>query len=445
METYELVNSLIIAKKRLVNDGKISKKKDSLPKHEKPFMIPDSWIWVQLSDVSIIQEGPGIRKHQYKDEGVQFLTVTNILDGSLDLEKSEKYISESEYLEKYQHFTINEGDIVTACSGATWGKSAMFEGVDFPMILNTSTLRLRFFDDICNNKYLYYYTKNHYFKKQLSIYQTGQQPNYGYSHYSLIHVPIPPLKEQQQIVEKLDQAFELIDQAKANIEQNIINAKELFQSKLDEVFSQKGDGWEINKLSKCCNIINGYAFPGSAFSADKTVKCVKITNVGVRKFVEDTENNLDSEFLLKNKEHIVNTNDIVIALTRTIISEGVKVAKVPDSYNNSLVNQRVAVLKNSGVVSTDFIYYFLISGIVKRYVINHVNTLMQPNLSINDLKNLEVTFPLSLEKQNEVVETLENLNIYLDNLHNTYQQKLANLEELRKSILEKAFRGELTN
>ena len=65
-----------------------------------------------------------------------------------------------------------------------------------------------------------------------------------------LQIPIPPLSEQQQIVSILDEAFEAIDQAKANIEKNIQNAEELFQSKLNQIFSQKGEGWEEKELGE---------------------------------------------------------------------------------------------------------------------------------------------------------------------------------------------------
>src|SRR5690554_961201 len=125
----DLIIKLKATKKRLVGSKSILNKKDKhvYPISKPPFRIPSNWEWVYLSDISIIQEGPGIRKHQYQDEGIQFLTVTNILEGSVDLMKSQKYISLKEYEEKYKHFTINKGDIVTACSGASWGKSAIFD------------------------------------------------------------------------------------------------------------------------------------------------------------------------------------------------------------------------------------------------------------------------------------------------------------------------------
>ena len=134
---------------------------------EIPFELPNTWEWARLSNVSIIQEGPGIRSFQYKPDGVQLLTVTNILEGSVDLQKSRKYISEIEYNEKYSHFLVNIGDIVCACSGGSWGKSAIYGIPDYKIILNTSTLRLRFFDDLADNGYLYMMTKTFLFKKQL--------------------------------------------------------------------------------------------------------------------------------------------------------------------------------------------------------------------------------------------------------------------------------------
>ncbi len=70
-----------------------------------------------------------------------------------------------------------------------------------------------------------------------------------------IKIPIPPLSEQKQIVAILDKAFAAIDQAKVNIEKNIANAKELFQSKLNEIFSQKDKDWEVEKMVDVCSIL----------------------------------------------------------------------------------------------------------------------------------------------------------------------------------------------
>ncbi len=210
----DLVVQLAKKKCELEKNSKIYKKSKTKPFYDsaelEEISIPKSWRWVQLSNVSIIQEGAGIRKWQYRTKGIQILCVTNILEDAIDLKKKELYISREEYLEKYQHLTLNKGDIVTSCSGGSWGKIAFFN-CDETLMLNTSTLRLRFFGDIANNNYLYYVCKSSFFKTQLKLQLSGMQPNFGYAHYSRIMIPLPPLEEQKRIVAKIEEIFPYIE------------------------------------------------------------------------------------------------------------------------------------------------------------------------------------------------------------------------------------------
>lgn len=209
----ELIANLLDTKKGLLKENKIYKKKPTEPfyySEELPFDIPESWRWVQLSDISIIQEGAGIRKYQYRDSGIQLFSVTNILDGSIDLEKKQLYVSEEEFKEKYTHLQLNKGDIVTACSGGSWGKVAVYDN-EATVMLNTSTLRLRFFEDLGNNDFLYHIVQSAFFKRQLQEQLVGIQPNFGYAHYSRICLPIPPLEEQKRIVAKIEDLMPYVD------------------------------------------------------------------------------------------------------------------------------------------------------------------------------------------------------------------------------------------
>lgn len=210
----ELVSMLLQSKAELEQKKLILKKAPTEPFYTaedlKEWDIPDTWRWVQLSNVSIIQEGAGIRKWQYRDNGTQILCVTNILEGAIDVHKKELYISTEEYEQKYLHLTLNEGDIVTSCSGGSWGKIA-FYNIPKTMMLNTSTLRMRFFNDLADNNYLYYVCKSQFFKRQLLLQLSGMQPNFGYAHYSKIMLPLPPLAEQKRIVAKIEELLPLVD------------------------------------------------------------------------------------------------------------------------------------------------------------------------------------------------------------------------------------------
>jgi type I restriction enzyme S subunit len=258
-------------------------------------------------------------------------------------------------------------------------------------------------------------------------------------------IPIPPPADQHRIVSILDEAFEAIDQAKANTEKNLQNARELFQSELNSIFTNKGEGWVEKRIDEVSRVVNGFAFKSPDFSPKNIIKSVKITNVGVKEFVEEQDNFLPEGYQHKYIDFQVRHDDIVVALTRTIISSGLKVAKVPLSYDGALINQRVAaIVPNEKIIKSNLLYSFMCSDIVANYVTANVNTLMQPNLSINDLRRLQVPVP-PLKDQHSITEKLDSLSLETKQLEENYRKKLESLEELKKSILQKAFSGELTS
>ena len=392
-------------------------------------------VGVYLSDISIIQEGPGIRKYQYKDEGIQFLTVTNILEDDIDLEKSEKYISLDEYNEKYSHFTINKGDIVTACSGGSWGKSAVFTS-DEKLILNTSTLRLRFFNDLGDNKYLYYLTKTDHFKNSLSSYSTGQQPNYGYYHYSRIPIPLPPLPEQQRIVSILDHCFEAIDKAKANAEQNLQNAKELFESYLQGVFEKRGENWKNVNIDSVCEVVNG-GTPKTKVKEYWNGDVNWITPADLGKLdsvlVNETSRKITELGLQKSSAKLFKENSVILS-TRAPIGH-LAINTVPMS-----TNQGCRGLVPNKNLNTWFLYYFLKGNIQLLNDLGTGATFLE--LSSKALKSVIIPLP-PLKDQIRLVSILNKYVEASQNLETHYQKRIDDLEELKKSILQKAFAGEL--
>lgn len=282
-DRIELTNLRKILKKPFLNNDDI----------DVPFDIPDSWRWCYLSNISIIQEGAGIRKYQYVDDGIQLFSVSNIVDDKIDLSKKRLFVSEKEFNEKYLHLKVNNGDIVTACSGGSWGKVAIYQEEDVVM-LNTSTLRMRFFNDLGNNKYLFYVCKSKYFKNCLKSKIVGIQPNLGYTHYSVIPIPLPPLDEQNAIVEKIDNLFELIDKKAKNDKikdklketlkerildnalrgclvenNNNLNPVDIEQINNDVPF-EIPKNWKWCNLKKCCDKLYAGGDKTSKFSKDKT-------------------------------------------------------------------------------------------------------------------------------------------------------------------------------
>ena len=132
--------------------------------------------------------------------------------------------------------TLHKGDIVCACSGGSWGKSARYED-DELMMLNTSTLRLRFWNDLGDNRFLYYLTKSKFFKYQLEVQLSGMQPNFGYAHYSKILIPIPSLEEQIKIANILEATYKKCSKLQSNYERTIALCDDMKQALLRKAFN----------------------------------------------------------------------------------------------------------------------------------------------------------------------------------------------------------------
>lgn len=277
------------------------------------------------------------------------------------------------------------------------------------------------------DKFLIYYL-NH---KDLSQYITGLTvPKLNQQKLKSIPVPHPPLSEQQAIVKKLDFAFEAIEKAKANIEKNIQNAKELFQSKLNEIFSQKGEGWEIRtlgelgKVSMCKRIMKDQTKDEGDIPFYKIGTFGKKPNAFISK---EIFHEYSRKYSYPKKGEILLSASGTIG--RCFVFDG-----APSFFQDSNI---VWITHDEKLVLNEFLFQF--------YKICDWNPSKGATISRlynNDLKKIKINFP-KIEQQKKLIPRIEKLQEQTDILQEKYKQKLANLEELKKSILEKAFKGEL--
>ena len=168
--------------------------------------IQPDWPMVEFNDVVFFQEGPGIRNWQFTSTGIKLLNVKNIVGDRVVLDNSDKHISRKEFAEKYSHFLVEDGDIILASSGATYGKNAIFRDPGFPVMVNTSNIRLHPNDaSSILQGYIKVFLDSPLFKAQIDRLITGAaQPNFGPSHLKQVQVPLPPLATQQAIVAEIE-------------------------------------------------------------------------------------------------------------------------------------------------------------------------------------------------------------------------------------------------
>ena len=406
------------------------------------YELPNGWEWKKLTEVVIIGCDKGF-KPTVSDGKVPFIGMTDIDE---DKGRDSKYVLKdyekvSKGKTKFQKNAVLVGKI-TPCTQNN--KTTIVPSDIDGGFATTEVYALHTMDNM-TPLYLNYFIRSNKINEYLvstMIGATGRQ-RVPSDTIKNLDIPLPPLSEQQRIVSKLDLLFEKIDKSIALHQKNMDEADIFIGSVLNDVFGELEEKYENDILKNISNIISGYAFKSSDFSNYNEIKSIKITNVGVKEFVEDEENRLSKDLLEKLSKYTVNSGDIVIALTRPYISNGLKVTFVPNSYNGAFVNQRVAAIQSKNNISLiNYIYYYLCTSNILTNVMELSKTLNQPNLSIKDLSNFEIPTP-PLNIQQKVVKYLDEVSEKIEKVKSVQKEKMDSLIALKASILDRAFRGEL--
>lgn len=265
--------------------------------------------------------------------------------------------------------------------------------------------------------------------------QKGVKPGLNRNEVYLIEVNIPGLSEQKRIVKKLDEVFEKVTKAKEAAEKNLQNVKELFESYLQSVFANAGKEWEEKKLGEVYDVRDGthdsprYQKEGFALVTSKNLKR-DLLNFDKIKYISE------KDYRKINERSKVDKGDILFAMIGTIGNPVV----VQDEPNFAIKN--VALFKIPKDQDGLFLKYFLDSKFVINKMMSEAKGTTQKFVGLGYLRNFEISLP-PIKEQKTVVKKLEALSIETRKLENVYEQKLADLEELKKSILSKAFHAEL--
>jgi type I restriction enzyme S subunit len=257
-------------------------------------------------------------------------------------------------------------------------------------------------------------------------------------HFQDLPIPIPPLQEQKQIVITLDKAFAAIDKAKENAQKNLKNAKALLESYLQEVFENKGDDWNRKRVNEVCELKSGTTI---STSLEKDEGDVLYTKVGDMNLPENlVEINTSSRFVNRNE---IKANQIIPEGATIFPKRGGAIAtnKKRKIIKPTIVDLNTMAIIPSNRINKDYFFHWFQLFDLKS-ISNGANI---PQINNYSFDEIYISFPESLEKQKQIVTELNHLQEKTKALETIYQQKLANLEELKKSILQKAFNGELSN
>jgi len=255
-----------------------------------------------------------------------------------------------------------------------------------------------------------------------------------------ILVPFPPLPEQKRIVKILDEVFEKTTRAIKNAEKNLQNTRELFESYLHSAFTNLGDSWGEKTLGDLYEITsskrvfkaewkrNGVPF----YRAREIVKLAQQGFVDNELFISEEMYNQYSM-----KYGIPKEGDIMVTGVGTL---GIcYVVKNDDKFY--FKDGNIIWLKRKSDVNSRYVEYAFKSDFLRKQIDNSIGATVG-TYTIIKAKNTKIPFPPLFEQQC-IVRKLDALLAKTKKLEAIYQQKLNDLEELKKSILQKVFKGEL--
>ena len=285
-------------------------------------------------------------------------------------------------------------------------------------------------------KFIFYYFLSK--KDELVSQAAGNaQPNISQLKIKNTAVPIPLISEQQRIVTILDEAFEGIATAKANAEKNLKNARQLFESHLNFVFSQRGEGWVDRTLDQVCIVERG--------SSPRPIKDYFTSEPDGVNWIKIGDTKEGDKYIYSTSQKITPKG----ARQSRFVKEGDFILTNSMSFGRPYIMKTTGyihdgwfVLRLNNLIDTDYFYYLLSSGFVQLQFARLAQGAIVKNISGNLVKKAVLPIP-PLTQQHDIAAKLLELSAETQRLESIYQKKIEALDALKKSILQKAFAGEL--
>jgi type I restriction enzyme, S subunit len=268
----------------------------------------------------------------------------------------------------------------------------------------------------------------------------GVKPGINRNEVYSIDVKVPPLSEQQLIVKHIEEALVAIDRAKENTEKNLQNTKDIFESFLQNIFANPGEDWKrVNIEDVCESIIDCINKTAPTVEVPTPFKMIRTSNV------KNGQVNLDSvkfvtedTFKLWTRRQIPIHGDVL--LTREAPLGQVGMIQTDDHV---FLGQRIVSYRvNSSMLNNRYLLYAFQSYDLQQQIQSLASGSTVKHMRVPDSKKLQLYIP-PLQEQQRIIEKIKNLLAETKKLEEIYQQKMTNLDELKKSILQKALNGEL--
>lgn len=418
---------------------------EALVLYEKtPYELPKNWCWTRVENCFSMKNGYAFRQSDFNKNGkIPVIKIRNLQDGEIVVDDKTDYVLDNFSSE----FTISSGDLLVALSGATTGKFGIYK-LKEKAYLNQRVGNIGINSNCIVEKY-----RNYFFEKSseeiLKSAYGGAQPNISWNDIKLFFFPLAPLEEQKRIVEIIDKQLAKLDEARDLIQKSLDSFADRKSAILHKAFTgeltknwreirHKQFDWKNKKLNEVCPLITDgtHQTPtytdesGYIFLSSKNVRAGVIDWDNIKYIPESLHKELYSRLAPRK-------DDILLAKNGTTgIAAIVDRDCVFDIYV-SLALIRPNILE----VIPKYLLYAISTPEVKQYFDSSLKGIGVPNLHLKYIRETIIPIP-SLDEQEEIVRILDSIFEKEDKSKELIDM-LDKIDEMKKSILARAFRGQL--
>jgi len=386
--------------------------------------VSQNWSQKSLGEVLKIQNGYAFDSANFNPtSGLPLIRIRSLKSG---VESQTRY--SGTYDDKY---LVRAGDLLVGMDG----EFGCYEWKGEPSLLNQRVCRLQEFSSDLIPRFLFY-GLNRYLKAIEDVTGFATVKHLSSKQILEIKFPLPPIAEQKRIVKLLDEAFAAIDIAKANTEKNLKNAREVFESHLNSVFTQRGEGWVKTTLRE---VLMKTETVNPIKSPNKEFEYIDVSSVSNESFKIEVTQRLMGKDAPSRARKLVRVNDVLFATIRPTLK---RIALVPNHLDQQICSTGYVVLRAKSAVEPRFVYYSLFT----KAFLGQMETLQKgasyPAVTEDNVKAYSLAIPQPAE-QIKIVAKLDTISEITKCLEDNYTRKILLLEELKKSFLHQAFSGNL--
>lgn len=389
------------------------------------YQLPDGWIWKKLSELAKTTSGgtPSRSNKDYWGGSIPWVKSGELGDGRV--EKNEEFITELG-LKNSSAKLFPKESLLLALYGATAGKLGV---LTYDATTNQAVCCISQDNQLLERDFLRYYLLSQR-KKIIEDSFGGAQPNISQAYVREIDIPTPPITEQRRIVEKLDALLTRIDTAIEHLHSKLDLSKQLFDSILDEFF--KLPECDAVPLTEVVDFIGGSQPPKSQFSdiqKEGYVRLIQIRDYKSDNYIVYVDSASTKKFCTKDDVMIGRYGPPVFQILRGL----------DGAYNVALMK----AVPNEDVLTKDYLFWFLQSPSIQNYVIGiSQRAAGQSGVNKKALEKYLIPVP-SKTMQNDIVDKVGQLVSKSRDLEAEVTAEIASLNQLKASILDSAFKGEL--